>query len=195
MEIYIKSIIDFSEKDFRKYFEMMDDKRKNAIKRLRFPKDKKRSIMGEALARQGISLKCGMDEQEIRFSREESGKPFCENANIHFNISHSKDMVVCAISDNKIGVDIEKIRSLETRITRIACTENDLLYVFGSTNIPKTFDSQSLMRFFYLWTAKEAYFKYCGTGIVCLKEVSYEDIKENCQTQFHGEYIITVYEK
>ncbi len=195
MEIYIKSISDFTIEEYKKYFEIMSDERKAAILRLRFDGDKKRSILGEALARQGISAKCGILQEEILFGREDYGKPFCKNANVHFNISHSKEMVACAVSENKIGVDIEKMRNLETRITRISCTEDDLLFVFGFNGIPDEFDTESLMRFFRLWTAKEAYFKYCGTGIVKLKDVSYKDIEPFCKTETQGEYMITVYEK
>lgn len=194
MEIYIKAIYDFSEAEYEKYFEIMSEERKAAVLRLRFDGDRKRSVLGEALARQGISAKCGILEEDILFGREEYGKPFCKNADIHFSISHSKEAVVCAISDKKIGVDIEKIRNMETRITRISCTEQDLEYVFGTSVIPESFDDESLQRFFRLWTAKEAYFKYCGTGIVKLKDVSYKDIENFCQTHIHSEYIITIYE-
>ncbi len=195
MEIYIKAISDFLNEEYKEYYEMMDDTRKSAILRLRFDGDKKRSILGEALVRKAISKKCNMAERDILFRREDYGKPFCLNADIHFSVSHSKEMVACAISQNRIGIDIEKMRKLETRIARISCTEKDLEYVFGFNGIPKEFDKDSLLRFFRLWTAKEAYFKFQGTGIVKLKDISYIDIEKLCKTQIDKEYMITVYEE
>lgn len=195
MEIYIKAISDFSNAEYKEYYEMMDDTRKSAILRLRFDGDKKRSILGEALVRKAISKKCNMAERDILFCREDYGKPFCLNADIHFSISHSKEMVACAISQNRIGIDIEKMRKLETRIARISCTEKDLEYVFGFNGIPEEFDKDSLLRFFRLWTAKEAYFKFQGTGIVKLKDISYIDIEKLCKTQIDKEYMINVYEE
>ncbi len=195
MKIYIKSISDFSEEEYKEYFEMMSHERKNAVLRLRFDNDKKRSILGEVLARKGISKECNIKESEIFFGREDYGKPFCKNADIHFSISHSKEMAACAVSHNRIGLDIEKIRNMETRITRISCTESDLEYVFGFNGIPDEFDNESLIRFFCLWTAKEAYFKFQGTGIVRLKDVSYKNIAPFCKTETQGEYMITVYEE
>ncbi len=54
-----------------------------------------------------------------------NGKPFYEDENIYFNISHSKDMIAVSISDTKqIGVDIEgeidsdKAQRLEDRFFR-----------------------------------------------------------------------------
>jgi len=194
MEIYIKAITDFSEEEYKKYFEMMSEERKKAVLRLRFEGDRYRSVIGESLARQGISKETGIEEADILFGREEYGKPFCKNADIHFSISHSKEAVVCAVSDRKIGADIEKMRNLETRIARISCTDSDLEFIFGSATIPESFNNESLFRFFRLWTAKEAYFKYCGTGIVKLKDISFKDIKDKCQMQVHGDYMITIYE-
>lgn len=105
-------------------------------------------------------------------------------------------MVVCAVDDGKIGVDVELIRDIDMRITKIACTENDKSYIFGQNGLSCediTPDSDMLLRFFELWTAKEAYLKYCGTGISQLKSVDYYEIKPYCQSSRNGDYIITVY--
>ena len=137
----------------------------------------------------------GIREQNVKYEYGETGKPsVCGIPGFHFSISHSKEAVVCAVSDRKIGADIEKMRNLETRIARISCTDSDLEFIFGSATIPESFNNESLFRFFRLWTAKEAYFKYCGTGIVKLKDISFKDIKDKCQMQVHGDYMITIYE-
>ena len=49
----------------------------------------------------------------------EFGKPyFTENNDFKFNISHSGDWAVIAVSDCEIGIDIEKIGKLRTNIEK-----------------------------------------------------------------------------
>ena len=44
------------------------------------------------------------------FKTEKYGKAYISNhENIHFNLSHSGKMVLCAISDMEVGADIEYI--------------------------------------------------------------------------------------
>lgn len=163
---------------------------------MRNENDRRRSVLGERLARKGISSVTGADEAALIFERTEKGKPYCVNAKAFFSISHSKDMVACVIDKHEIGTDIEKTRPIEMRITRISCTDTDKSYIFGNGDTDAegiTPDAERLKRFFTLWTAKEAYFKFLGTGIECLKTVSYCDIARFCTTFEIGEYILTVY--
>ena len=194
MEIYKRSLSDFGESEYRRGFDMMSDERKAAVLRYRNEKDRKRSVLGEIMARQAISRVCHIAEEDILFGRTEAGKPYALNAAIHFSISHSKDMVVCAIHDECIGIDIEKIRPMDSRICHIACTERDMEYLFGG-RMEQEFDEESNIRFFRLWTAKEAYFKYCGTGIIGLKSVDYEALIPYCITTEEDGYMMTAYIK
>ncbi len=192
MKIYIKKTDSFTADEYEKYYSMMSEKRKNAVDRLRNQNDKIRSVLGEATVRRSIAERFNVSESEVIFDRTEKGKPFCVNFDICFGISHSKEYVAAAVSEHNVGIDIEKIRQVEARVTKIACDERDKGFVFN--DLPRdNFDENSKKRFFLLWTAKEAYFKFCGTGIVKLQDVSYCDIKDNC-TVFEGDgYIMTVY--
>lgn len=198
MKIYTAKLSETPESELRRGYYMMDDARKSAVLRYRGDKDKRRTVLGELLARKAIAENTGIDEKDIEFGRQESGKPYAKNVEIEFSISHSKDMVVCAVSESKIGIDVELIRDMDMRITKIACTENDLEYIFGAKNAGAegvTPDSDMLLRFFRLWTAKEAYLKYCGTGISRLKSVDYYEIEPFCKSSLDGDYIITVYSR
>ncbi len=188
MKLYIANLSDFPESDYNETFNMMSDERKASVLRYRNENDRRRSVLGERLARKGISALFGISEREIEFARTEKGKPFAVNANAHFSISHSKDLVVCAVDDREIGVDVELIREIEMRVTKIACTEQDRDFIFEPHN-----ENERILRFFEVWTAKEAYFKYLGTGIEGLKTVDYSEIKPFCIQRREGDYIITVY--
>lgn len=193
MQLLKAYLSDIGENEYKRGYDMMSDERKAAVIRYRSEKDKKRTILGELLARKGISIACGTPEQEIRFARTENGKPYALNADVYFSISHSKDIVVCAVSCSEIGVDAELIRDIDLRITKFACTDADMLYVFGE-NPSEDIDKEATDRFFRLWTAKEAYIKYCGTGISCLKHIDFKDIENNCTFIREGDYMIAIYQ-
>ena len=194
MKLYISNSAFFSEADYNKYYDMMSDARKADIDRKKFLASKRESVLGEMLARRGISELIGIDESAIVFNRTENGKPFAENADVYFSISHSKDYVVCAVDDDEIGVDIEQIRKVEPRITSISCTERDKEYIYGESELD-VFTHDMIDRFFEVWTAKEAYLKCRGTGMIDVKTISYEDIKPFCKKIEDSGYIITIYSK
>ena len=91
------------------------------------------------------------------------GKPYIEEAeSFHYNISHSGDWVVLAYSDREIGVDVERNYMDEGRkkVAGLSFTEKEQEYVF------KTDDNrEQAERFTKLWTIKESYLKYLGTGM------------------------------
>lgn len=192
MKIYIKKTDGFTAEEYEKYYSMMSEERKHAVDRLRNRNDKIRSVLGEATARQAIAERFNVPENKVIFGRTEKGKPFCVNFDICFGVSHSKEYVAVAVSDHNVGIDIEKIRQVEPRITKIACDERDKEFVFGDSPRDE-FDNDSKRRFFMLWTAKEAYFKFCGTGIISLPDVSYHVIAPGCTVFEAEDYIMTVY--
>lgn len=162
-------------------------------------KDQMLTVAGEMLARRMISTCCNVAPADISFEIGSYGKPNAKQLDVEFNISHSYEMVVCAISDNPVGIDAEKIRPIGTSILRRLCTDVDLEYIFGNNtttnNIPSDFDEQQLHRFYEVWTAKEAYFKCIGTGIENLKSVTFEELVKRRILYNIGEYLITIIEK
>lgn len=188
MELIYGRISEFSEEEFSVAFNWLSDERKNAVMRMRFENDRKRSVLGELLARREISKRTGLAEKDVIINRTENGKPYCENAEIHFSISHCKDLVVCAVHRFPVGVDIEFIRPLDLRITKFACTEKDLILI----NELET-DSEKEIMFFKLWTAKEAFIKFHGKVLADLKTVDYEAISKNCTFFELDNYIAAIY--
>ncbi|MBR5779177.1 MAG: 4'-phosphopantetheinyl transferase superfamily protein [Clostridia bacterium] len=196
MKIYYKSLSRFGEGEYNRYLSLTDKTRKEAIARMRIENDRRRSILGEALARLGISKLADCREEDISFTRTEKGKPICDKENVFFNISHCGDTVVCAVDDQNVGIDFEKMRKVEARVTEIACTDSDKQFIFGgSSPDPDGYitDRGALKRFFTVWTAKEAYFKFIGIGVIGLLTVSYSDIKANCQTLEKDGFMLSVY--
>ena len=182
--------------EYDKWFALMDEEKQKKVNCFRFDDDKKRTVSGEMLARKAIAELCGVSQENIIFGKNENGKPYAENIDICFNISHSGNFVVCAADKKSIGVDIEEIRPVKLSIAKRVCTHDELVYLFGYTptddDFNKTPDFQMFVRFFELWTAKEAFLKYTGTGIIdSLNEISVD--RNNVIREFFGDYIISVY--
>ncbi|MCC8068323.1 MAG: 4'-phosphopantetheinyl transferase superfamily protein, partial [Ruminococcus sp.] len=85
-------------------------------------------------------------------------KPFLTNyPKIFFNFSHCQNGVCCAISDyGSIGVDFQNIVSISKDAMKEVLTDNEISYIENSHNVNRNFIK--------LWTLKECYLKYLGTG-------------------------------
>jgi 4'-phosphopantetheinyl transferase len=183
------NVNDVSKTEYDYYHSLMSEGRKKRVELLHFEKDKKLSVCGEMLARKMLAEYCCIPPESIKFSTDENGKPFAENLNVCFNISHSGDYVLCAVSDKNIGADIELMRDIDDKLISYVCCEEELNYVYET-------GADKEKRFFEIWTAKEAYFKCIGTGITELKSVSVFDntVKDRIQTFYHGDYAISICE-
>ena len=99
--------------------------------------------------------------QNLHFITNTYGKPSLENQPLHFNISHSKDIILYAFYPHlPIGIDIEYTR-LDLDVEDIA------QLVFHATEIDywlRLDEKQRIDAFFQLWTLKEAYIKAIGQG-------------------------------
>lgn len=76
---------------------------------------------------------------------------------IDFNISHSENIVICAISEYSIGIDIEAIREIEL---------NDFREFFKDEWQEIVSAKNPLERFYNYWTIKEATLKAYGSGFL-----------------------------
>lgn len=118
------------------------------VNRLKLIDDKKRCIAG------GLFIKKFLPSAKITVN--EFGKPEADNG-LHFNISHSGDYVLFALSDKKIGCDIEKLHNIDSeRLGRIVFCENEMAQIKNAADKRKCF--------FDLWTRKESLLKCIGTG-------------------------------
>ena len=102
-----------------------------------------------------------VSNKTIEFNVNGYGKPFLKgNYGLHFNVSHSEDWIVCAIDNEPVGIDIEKVRPVNL-LEIAAQLFSDEEY---KTLIVKS--PEDRQRFFFdLWTLKESYIKAVGAGL------------------------------
>ena len=118
-----------------------------------------RSEMGGRLLEYAVSRLYRIGVPELSRDKGEHGKPcFRIHPEVRFNISHSGDLVICAVSDFEIGIDIqEKSRMNTDRIAK---------KVMSSAEHKKYLESSERQDFFYrVWVMKESYVKWTGDGI------------------------------
>ncbi len=84
------------------------------------------------------------------------GKPFLPDGP-HFNISHSRGHVAVAFSPEPVGLDMEQVRPFHEKLPQRIFSPGELLW-FQRRNSCR-------VDFFKLWTLKESYYKYMGTGL------------------------------
>jgi 4'-phosphopantetheinyl transferase len=84
-----------------------------------------------------------------------SGKPYLISGELYFNVSHTKEFVICAISDNPIGADIETIDPKLKAMTTGFLSANEQLKYKHSSHVVLT----------KIWASKEAIVKLLGTGL------------------------------
>lgn len=183
MKWYKYDIRNLSDVKYCKWYSLMSEEKQRRVDRFRFENDKKRTIVGEMLARKTISEWCNVEPESIVFSTKEYGKPYAKNLSVEFNISHSDNMVLCAVSDVPVGVDIEKIRPVDISVIKRVCNNDELEYVL---------QDNSYKRFFEIWTFKEAYFKCIGTGITNFSSVNYFHCKKKTLKKNFNGYIVHI---
>ncbi len=164
MKIYSLNLTKTNDSELESWFRKMSNERQQSVIRLQNSKKQKAKIVADHLCRTAISEFCGTSPDGIEFCISEKGKPFAKEVNAYFNISHSGDLVVCAVSDKEIGIDIEQIRPFNFRAAEKFTCPDELEYIRSEEN-----------GFFNIWTLKEAYFKCIGTGLGAdIKNVSFK---------------------
>jgi len=197
LKLIYENINNYSLEEYKTFLTKLKQEKQDKILNILNDNDKKRSILGEILLIKLLN-EMDIDYNSISIIKNKYGKPYIENLDLFFNISHSKDFVVCAISKNEIGIDIEKIR--ETKESIINQFANDI-----EKNYINELKGEYNKRAFEIFTLKESYFKCLGTNLNNIKEIEFElknnvikSNKKNFQfklTYQIDDYIIAICEK
>lgn len=157
MDIYYFNITPLRNK---KLFEtkkpLMDANRLEKINRLSKTGDKLR-CMAAGLLIYYIKEQYNV-EGELKIDK--FGKPYFSNSKIQFNLSHSGGYVIAAVSGERIGIDIQRIKQDKHRIAEKNFLGSECAYINEK-------EDEMLMqqRFCEIWTIKEAYLKNIGIGL------------------------------
>ncbi len=171
MTLYWQDIRQITEAELLAWFSQMSPQRQQETAR-RQKADRRRTAAGEHLARQAVAAFRGMPESEVVFQRTAKGKPYVDGGPF-FSISHSADLVLCAVDKAPIGADVQVFRPVGAHLVRRVCVPEELSFVEGGAPLPERLtEAGALERFFFLWTAKEAWCKYTGASLAHLSDIN-----------------------
>ena len=173
----------------------LDETERNRAMRYRKKEDRSRFVTGRAALRIILGEHIGILPADIRFKYGVNQKPELLNDfvnQLHFNVSHSGDLVLIGISDQPIGVDVEWVNP-EFEFFDV------MQEYYSPAEINHIMEGNSRSLFFEYWTRKEAVAKAIGTGIGEVQSdkpnliVESFVIKNEYQVSVAGYYNITSY--
>lgn len=190
---------------FSKLFPTLYPVRREAVERLNNQKAKLASMATGLLLQDIVKNELDIEPENLIICKGEQGKPYVKDRpEFYYNISHSVDVVAVAYGNAPVGIDIEHIRCRESdlKVAKRCFAPEEYTFI---TDERLASDLEGIShsveeRFFMVWTMKEAYLKYKGTGIsVPMNSFvvkPYKDIvvgeKLRCQSFVMGEYVYSV---
>jgi len=182
--------------DYLAAFQNLDETKRARVERTRQKKDRMRIVLADALAREMLAEVLHCSPAEVRFSYAESGKPSVLGGEYHFSITHSDDLVAVAVHEGPVGIDTEHIREVSPRLAKKYCCDEENFYIFGheakDTDFENMASTDIRMRFFEVWTAKEAYVKCLGEDAPHLRAIN-TTARPFERHLIDNEYLITIY--
>ena len=140
----------------RKGGEGLSRYRKEKLARISDPRAYALSLGAELLlaaALQDIGLSAA---EPLEISRGEAGKPRIAGGP-EFSLSHSGEQVLCALSDEAVGADLQQLRPYNPALVRRFFTAEEAIWLEKQRDQDQAFS--------LLWSLKESYLKFLGCGI------------------------------
>lgn len=137
------------------------DERERAA-RFRFPRDRRRYVVGRAQMRAILARRLNQDPRRLEFVYGSHGKPALPGQSIGFNMTRSHALGLLAIQPNaEVGIDVELLRpfpeALDIAQRFFAADEYRRLASLPGSAVDAVF--------FECWTRKEAVVKSAGLGL------------------------------
>lgn len=145
---------------FQKRYREVPESRREKIDRICSEQDKRLSLGAWLLLQKGLA-DYGIDVKNIRLGYGVNGKPFLKDyPDLFFNLSHSGERVMCAVSAHEIGCDVEKIKENNLKVAKRFFQEKEYEQIINQETPQKR-----LEMFYRMWTLKESFMKVTGMGM------------------------------
>lgn len=145
---------------FIELLKLVDVDYQRKILRYRFWQDRQRSLFGHLLARYTIMQSYSLKNDAIAIAENVYGKPYVVgHEEIHYNVSHSGNWVVCAVNTSAIGIDVQEMKEIKLTIAERFFSEEENAYLASLTR------EEQKQEFCTIWSLKEAYVKAIGMGL------------------------------
>ncbi len=186
MVYLINNVVSYTDIQYEAHLKEIPEWRKEKTLRFRKMEDRKLSVLTFVLLKHALSWEYGITAVP-EFSYGLFGKPFWKEFDIHFNLSHCKDAVACALSDHEIGIDVESIVPYNPSVSKRICSPSEYEHLIESENKD--------VELIHLWTAKEAVSKWSGKGLALMfSDITLDNYLINSSLSGNGEYICSICE-
>lgn len=119
-------------------------------------------LAGKLFFRCLLSHYCNLPVHRLPLAYGAYGKPLLQGVDLSFNLSHSRDGAVMAVSrQRRLGIDVEEL----SRSIDIESIASEYFDEAETRCLDSAADSERPWSFLYLWTLKEAFFKALGSGL------------------------------
>ena len=113
------------------------------------------------LLRHALKDAADIDLKTAEVTQNQYGKPILADTEIHFNLSHSGERVICALSDRPIGADIQRVEAEpRLKLARRFFQPDEVAYIRSWPDL-----AQQAAAFCRLWALKESALKFTGLGL------------------------------
>lgn len=139
-----------TERETAVMLDLLPSERRERVLRLKQPEKRREVLCAYMLLR--LALRERYQWREFpAICRSAQGKPcFPEHPEVHFNLSHTAGAVLVGLSDQPVGVDIEKLRPVSRRA----------MYALAGVTTEEAF--------FRSWVRREARVKRTGAGVAAM---------------------------
>lgn len=177
-----KNLADITSAELAQMIELLPDWRRQKALAYKFEQGRKECAVAYLLLCEMLRDNYGITEMP-EFEYGEHGKPsIVGHPEIHFNFSHCKAAVACAVGSVPLGVDIECLGRWKESLGRYTLSDEEYDQVISAENTDEAF--------IQFWTKKEAVLKLTGEGITNdVKHIlhKYNNVRIETQTdRAHG---------
>lgn len=135
----------------------LSDYRRERAGRLRGIEKKRESIGAELLLNHAVRECFPETPLPLDIVCSEYGKPEVSGGGFCFSLSHSAGQALCALSEEKIGADIQHIAEFHDSIAQRFFAAEEREYILSQPDRDAAFTE--------IWCRKESYIKFLGTGL------------------------------
>ena len=149
-----------TEKDWSGLISAFHPAEQARISRFAREEDRLRKAASHMLLAIMLGEKLGAGYRELIFRRGGYGKPYLDRDQApQFNVSASGALVVCAVAQAEVGIDVERVAPFEASAMRLLLGHSESEGPAGSS------EQEELEAFYERWTLLESWLKAEGTGL------------------------------
>jgi 4'-phosphopantetheinyl transferase len=151
-------------------FDLLCATERERAARFVFESHRRRFVAARASLRRVLGLCLDRDPAGLAFDYTDRGRPslrLASHPGFDFNLAHSGDLALLALSSRGVGVDVEQLRDMPNALA-IARRFFSPGEVAALKRLP---EGERRHGFFNAWTRKEALLKAVGAGLGALEEM------------------------